>query len=534
MSLSPGTRLGPYEIVAPLGSGGMGEVYRARDTKLGREVAIKVLPDRRRTRRRATGPLQAGGAGAGLPEPSEHRGHLRAGGRGRAHGSWCWSSSKAKTFPIGWSAGGSRSTDALAIASRWRTLWTEATSKGIVHRDLKPANVKLTPDGKVKVLDFGLAKALVGEGSASGPMSTPTILPTMTTRRDARIGMILGTAAYMSPEQARGKPLDRRTDVWAFGCVLYEMLTGSRAFQGEDITDTLAAIVRGEPDWTRLPAGLPPAVRVLLEQCLVKDRAERLSDMSVVRFLMSDAAQTLSGTARVGQGGRLTRGVPAPRRTSRPGRRRARRGRDVRSHAMAAARRAPPRPAPSSTSAIVLPDGVELGSTHLLPVALSDDGTRIAFVGLRDGKNQIYVRTLSERRAESARRHRGRRRPVLLSRRPVDRLLRRIEAPEDRGGRRRAGDAGRRAVPPRRRLGHDGYIYFAPTNAGGLWRVPEGGGAATEVTRKDVGRRRDQPSLAAADRRHRARSCSPSGRGRETTSTTWPCRRSAPRSIACS
>ena len=183
--------------------------------------------------------------------------------------------------------------ESLAIAKQIADALAEAHEKGIVHRDLKPANVKLAPDGKVKVLDFGLAKAVVGDGSGAGPTSTPTLLPTMTSAGTA-IGMILGTAAYMSPEQARGKPVDRRTDVWAFGCVLYEMLTGTRAFAGEDITDTLAAIVRDEPDWTRLPADLPPAVRVLLQRCLVKDRAERLSDISVVRFLMSDAAKSLT------------------------------------------------------------------------------------------------------------------------------------------------------------------------------------------------------------------------------------------------
>ncbi len=297
-------------------------------------------------------------------------------------------------------------------------------------------------------------------------------------------GMILGTAAYMSPEQARGKPVDRRTDVWAFGCVLYEMLTGGKAFAGEDVTETLAAIVRGEPDWTRLPADLPPAVRVLIERCLIKDRDLRLLDMSVVRFLMSDAAKSLSGAAA------STAAAPAP-----PAARRRIAPLVIATALLAVvatfgltrwlAPAGDSREDAVAHASIVLPDGVELGSAHLMPVAISRDGTRIAFVGLHDGKNRIYVRALNEPEAKALEGTEGgdgpffspdgqwiaffagsKLRKIAVGGAALQTLA---DAPTHRGG-----DWGR-----------DGFIYFAPTNIGGIWRVPEGGGAATEVTRKE-------------------------------------------------
>src|SRR5204862_256918 len=153
----------------------------------------------------------------------------------------------------------------------------------IVHRDLKPANIKITTDDVVKVLDFGLAKALAEEVSESSLSHSPTLAWGGT-----RAGVILGTAAYMSPEQARGRAVDKRADVWAFGCVLYEMLTGRRAFEGEDVTETIAAVVRGEPDWSALPSDTPEQIRLLLRRCLEKDRRARVSDIGVARFLMSE------------------------------------------------------------------------------------------------------------------------------------------------------------------------------------------------------------------------------------------------------
>src|SRR5436190_2152343 len=198
MSLSVGARLGPYEILSVLGAGGMGAVYRARDTKLGRDVAVKALPD---------------------------------------------------------------------------TLAADAERL----RRVEPA---------VKVLDFGLAKAME---PASGALSSVSMSPTITTPAMTQAGMILGTAAYMSPEQAKGRPADKRSDMWAFGCVLYETLTGTRAFGGEDVGDTLANVLKTEPDWTAMPAATPPSVRHLLRRCLAKDRARRLSDAAAARLDIDEA-----------------------------------------------------------------------------------------------------------------------------------------------------------------------------------------------------------------------------------------------------
>jgi len=480
LALSPGDRLGPYEIAAPLGAGGMGEVYRARDTKLGREVAIKVLPSivaqdaERLARFKREAQVLASlnhpniAAIYGLDEVGDTLFLVLELVEGEDL------SAQIQRGPI-------PADEALEIARQIARGLEEAHEKGIVHRDLKPANVKITSDGKVKVLDFGLAKAIGGEGTASGPTSTPTVLPTMTSAGTAA-GMILGTAAYMSPEQARGKPVDRRTDVWAFGCVLYEMLTARRAFEGEDVTETLAAIVRGEPDWTRLPAHLAPTVRVLLERCLVKDRAERVSDMSVVRFLMSHAATSLSGPVRP-----VEEAEPAakPRRSA------------VLLVATAllaiAATLGVTRWWPSGGTAgaaevahvaLTLPEGVELGSTSLLPIALSPDGTRVAFVGLREGNTQIYVRTLSDPEPKALEGTDGGDGPFFSPDGQwiaffTNTKLRKIavggaalETLADASSH-RGGDWGR-----------DGYIYYAPTNVGNIWRVPEGGGPATEVTHK--------------------------------------------------
>ena len=293
MALTAGTRLGQYEILAPLGAGGMGEVYRGRDTKLDREVALKILPDAftndpervARFRREAQ-------VLAALNHP-----HIAAiYGLDEANGSQflVLELVDGESLDARLARGPIPVDESLEIARQIAEALEAAHEKGIIHRDLKPANVALTGDGQVKVLDFGLAKLGVTDKAGAtgavrpdGALDSPTITsPTMMTA----VGMILGTAAYMSPEQAKGLTADKRSDAWAFGCVLYEMLTGKRAFAAEDVSDTLAAVLRGEADWTALPAHVSPATRLLLQRCLEKDRKKRIADISIARFLINEPA----------------------------------------------------------------------------------------------------------------------------------------------------------------------------------------------------------------------------------------------------
>ncbi len=287
MPLSPGTRLGPYEIVAAIGAGGMGEVYRARDRKLDRDVAIKILPealaadpDRIARFEREAKTLAA----LNHPNIAHIHGFEEADGLSAlvmelVEGPTLADRIAKRPIPVD---------EALPIAKQIAEALEAAHEQGIIHRDLKPANVKVRDDGTVKVLDFGLAKALEPTTvSGAEVIESPTITsPAMMTR----VGMILGTAAYMSPEQAKGRPADKRSDVWAFGCVLYEMLTGRRTFEGEDVSDTLAAVLRGEPDWRVLPADVPPSIRTLLTACLAKDRRRRIGDMSAALFVIDHQA----------------------------------------------------------------------------------------------------------------------------------------------------------------------------------------------------------------------------------------------------
>jgi serine/threonine protein kinase len=287
VSLLTGRRIGVYDVLAPLGAGGMGEVYRARDTKLGREVAIKILPrdytsdpDRlarfeREARMLATLNHPHIGAIYGFEEsdavPDSGQAALRALVLELVEGE-----TLAERITRAEATGpGLPVKEALDIARQIAEALDAAHEKGIVHRDLKPANIKITPDGIVKVLDFGLAKLdLIGAESSETSSQSPTV-----TYGGTRDGIILGTAAYMSPEQARGQAVDKRTDIWAFGCVLYEMLTGRAAFAGKTVSDTIAAILEREPDWKALPPPLPPSVRHLLRRCFEKDARQRLRDI---------------------------------------------------------------------------------------------------------------------------------------------------------------------------------------------------------------------------------------------------------------
>ena len=288
--ITPGTRLGTYEVMSALGAGGMGEVYRARDTRLGRDVALKILPPlfsqnpERLARFEREAQLLAAlnhphiGAIYGLEKSSDtHFLVLEL-----VEGDTLATRIAAGALPLG---------EAMRIAREIIDALEAAHDKGIIHRDLKPSNIALTADGHVKVLDFGLAKATdpVISGSDVSPMGV-TYSPTLTLAA-TQAGVILGTAAYMSPEQAKGRVADKRSDVWAFGCVLFEMLVGTRVFDGEDASDTMAAVLRGEPAWHALPADVPAYLRDILRRCLDKDRRTRIPDFSVIRFLLEDGGR---------------------------------------------------------------------------------------------------------------------------------------------------------------------------------------------------------------------------------------------------
>jgi len=290
MGLGTGTVLGSYEIASPLGAGGMGEVYRARDTKLGREVAIKILPEsfaqdpERLARFQREAQLLAA---LNHPHIGGIHGLEDAGATRFLVLEFIDGESLAERL-TGAGASGLEVRETLTIARQIVDALEAAHEKGIIHRDLKPANIMLTHDGQVKVLDFGLAKMDAESGGSSGPGAL-THSPTLTFAA-TQAGVILGTAAYMSPEQAKGRAADKRSDVWAFGCVLFEMLTGKRAFDGEDVSDTLAAILRGEPNWNAFPADVTPHVRTIVKRCLAKDRKARIPDFAVVRFLLDEPA----------------------------------------------------------------------------------------------------------------------------------------------------------------------------------------------------------------------------------------------------
>jgi len=283
--IAAGTRLGSYELLSQIGAGGMGEVYKAHDTKLGRDVAIKILPEAfaqdperlARFQREAKMLAALNHPNIATIHGLEHANSPHYLVMELVPGETLAERIKrdGALVPVD---------EALKIAVQIAEALEAAHEKGIIHRDLKPANVKVTPEGKVKVLDFGLAKAFAGDTADSNPSQSPTLSAVATMQ-----GVLLGTAAYMSPEQARGKTVDKRTDIWAFGCVLYELLTGKQAFEGEDITEILAAVVKTEPDWQAFPPAVPAKIRDLLRRCLQKDKALRMRDAGDTRIEIQEA-----------------------------------------------------------------------------------------------------------------------------------------------------------------------------------------------------------------------------------------------------
>jgi serine/threonine-protein kinase len=289
MALTAGTQLAEYEIVALIGAGGMGEVYRARDTKLGREVAIKILPEAfSQDKERLARFEREARLLASLNHPNiatihglEESGGVRFLVMELVEGETLAELIARGPVPVD---------EALPLFQQIAEGLEAAHEKGVIHRDLKPANVKITPEGKVKVLDFGLAKAFSDEAPAVDLSQSPTL-----TTEGTRAGVIMGTAAYMSPEQARGRTVDKRTDIWTFGQVLYETLTGEKAFEGETVTDILASVIKSEPAWKSLPADTPWVVQRLLRRCLEKEPRRRLQDIGDARIEIEEAFSEPAG-----------------------------------------------------------------------------------------------------------------------------------------------------------------------------------------------------------------------------------------------
>jgi Tol biopolymer transport system component len=388
VSLTPGTRLGVYVVANQIGEGGMGQVYRATDTRLKRPVAIKILPptlsadaDQLARFQREAEVL------ASLNHPHiaaiyglEESGGIIALVMELVEGEDLSKRIERGPIPLD---------EALQIASQIAEALEAAHEQGIIHRDLKPTNIKVRPDGTVKVFDFGLAKA-VEPRSVSSPAAT--VSPTVTTRAMTQTGLILGSVPYMSPEQARGKVVDKRTDVWAFGCVLYEMLTGKRAFGGDDLSETLARVIEREPSWDELPAGVPGYIRQTLRLCLRKPLRERIPDMGAVRLALQGAFDSSGAPAAATPAGRSSIWWAS-------------------AAALAAAaslavgvvlggrvltRTAPP--APLTRFEVEPPSDVTLAPAPIASaaqLAVSPDGRHLAFVAARRrGVSQLWVRPL--------------------------------------------------------------------------------------------------------------------------------------------
>jgi serine/threonine protein kinase len=427
MTLSRGTRIGVYEVQDLLGSGGMGDVYRARDTTLGREVALKLLrplvsADTARLARFAREARLL----AALNHP--HIGAIYGFEPDGDRPALVLELVEGQTLADRVRRGPLPLPDALSIARQIADALHAAHSAGIIHRDLKPSNIKVRPNGIVKVLDFGLAKTVSAEvsGHDTGESATVTADHTMP-------GAVIGTAAYMSPEQARGKPVDRRADIWAFGCVLFEMLTGVSAFGRDTTTDTISAVISAEPDWTLLPANTPPAIRRLLQRCLQKDQDHRLHDIADVRLELEDAT------------------VPAPSRERRSA------GPAVLALAIVIViaivvgwmtRRGSPNIEPSIPSNVRVVRLTELPGLEEVPAA-SPDGKSVAFTASVAGKRQVFVRLIAGGTA------------LQITRDPVDHEF------------------------PRWSPDSSSIFYFspaAPGNANGsIWEVPALGGAPSRV-----------------------------------------------------
>ncbi len=475
-------RLGPYEIVAAIGAGGMGEVYRARDTRLQRDVALKILPaafaaDAERLARftREAQTLAA----FNHPHIAQIHGLEEAvpsSSTGPAVRALVMEFVDGECLDIRIARGAIPLDEALPIAWQIADALDAAHERGIVHRDLKPANIKLTADGAVKVLDFGIAKALGATGGEERGDAATITTPAMT-----RAGVVLGTAAYMSPEQARGRSIDKRADIWAFGVVLWEMLTGARLFAGETVSDTLVEVLKKDVDVTALPAGTPDGVRRLIEKCLARDPKARLRDIGDAIGELQDHPPAGPPVAP-GHFSRARRGWALPSIAA------------VSLIAAAAsafvawrlAGRAPDRPV--TRVELNLPPNVDLFAGYAPTAALSPDDRQVAFVGVSGGARQVFVRRLDSFEATPLKgtdlanvcffSPDGAAVAFLTS----DRVLKTVSladglvVPLVQGVSFNTGGV----------WGPDGRIRFS--RDGVLWEVPAGGGSPKQLTSLDAGR----------------------------------------------
>jgi Tol biopolymer transport system component len=468
LSLLPGSTLASYQILGPLGTGAMGEVYRAKDTRLGREVAIKVLPEHfaadeerlRRFEREATML-----ASLNHPNVAQIFGVDQVGDAcflvlELVPGETLEERLKQGPLPLD---------DAVDVCRQIAEGLEAAHEAGVIHRDLKPANVRITPEGKVKVLDFGLAKP-TREGK--GGSSTDSVLTT-------EAGRLLGTPTYMAPEQARGKSIDKRVDVWAFGCVLFECLTAERAFAGETMSDVLAAVLGQEPDWTKLPATTPPRLRDLIARCLVKDPRRRLRDVGDARIELERGFAADAPGVRAKPPSPIFRLLPWAAAALLA----------VLWLLSALRDGAPPPPERSRHLSVRLPHGVELPGlgdvTQNQILAISPDGARLAFLGEEDGQRRLYLRPLDSAEVTVVPGSEGAQAPMFSpdgawiafgargklwkSAMGVGQPIEIASVIPDRGG----------------AWGKDGSIVLAPTKTSGLVRIPPGGGAPVELTLPD-------------------------------------------------
>jgi serine/threonine-protein kinase len=389
--MKPGDAVGPYRVLEKLGEGGMGEVYRAQDTKLHRDVALKVLPhlfagDQERLARfeREAQTL----ASLNHPHIAQIYGLVELPPEGGSHSlsaghALVMELVEGEDLAQRVSRGAIPPDEAIPIARQIAEALEAAHARGIIHRDLKPANIKLAPDGAVKVLDFGLAKAMTADPSRAPAVNSPTFTsPAMT-----ELGMILGTAAYMAPEQAKGRVVDARADIWAFGCVLYEMLTGHRAFEGEDVTDTIAAIMRSEPDWALLPPNLSPVVATYMRRCVQKNPRDRVQNAGDLRLALSGAFD-IQGPIQPPSKGRSRLPIPAAVAAAI--------GLAALAATIAWQLKPEPAAAPGNTRRFTVTPGpapLAIANSNR-DIAITPDGTALVYIAGQGSAREIYVRRL--------------------------------------------------------------------------------------------------------------------------------------------